>query len=230
MRNQTRLARIFTATLTLLLALPAFAAEVGEMDFEREYVDRAVLSEDQEKIVIELAQRRGINKVAKISTYNLYPTAARGIAVQGVEQVEGREVSYKVLPVRYKNWWHPNKGPAEDNLQIGDFWAGQPSTRRQTILRVGQEKYRTGSIQGLSVEECESVLERFLAGKYTLGPGVNEDRLDQIDWSRPQGFRKQGDGISVSFLHKRQGGGFFDLEITPTKDALAINQLLQAVP
>jgi hypothetical protein len=225
-----QLARIFAATLTALLAVPALAEEVGGHDFEREYVKRAVLSKDQEMIVIELAQKRGINKVAKISTYNLYPTAARGIAVQGADQVKGRDVSYEVLNVRYKNWWHPNEGPREGDLRIGDFWSGQPTTRRQTILNVGQKEYRTGTVQGLSVEECESVLGLCLAGKYTLGPGVNKDSLDQIDWSKPQGFRKRGDVISASFLHKREGSGFFDLEVNLSKGELAINQVLQAMP
>ena len=110
------------------------------------------------------------------------------------------------------------------------MFGSETSGRTQTILKVGEKEYRTGTIRDLSIEECESVLGRLLAGKYTVGPGVNEDSLDQIDWSKPQGFRKRGDGISVSFLHKREGGGFFDLEVSLSKGELSINELLQAVP
>lgn len=203
---------------------------LGGQEFEREYVQQAVLSKEQEKIVIELAQRHGIKKVTKISTYNLYPTAARGITVKGVDQVKGREVSRRVLQVRYKDWWNPKDAPRKGDLRIGDFWAGKPTTRQQTILKVGKKEYRTGTIQGLSIEECESVLGRFLDGKYTFGPGLNEDSLDQVDWSQPQGFRKRGDQISVSFNHKSEGGGFYELEVLPTNDKLVISQVLRAIP
>jgi len=103
----------------------------------------------------------------------------------------------------------PNEAPRKGDPSIGDFWAGKSYTRKQTILKVGKKEYRTPAIRDLKIELCESVLERFLSGKYTCWSGVDKNRLDQIDWSKPQGFWKRGDGISVSFLHKRKGGGFF---------------------
>ena len=57
--------------------------------FEREYVKGAVLSKEEEKVVIELAQKRGIKKIAKISTFNLYPSTDRGISVKGAEKIKG---------------------------------------------------------------------------------------------------------------------------------------------
>lgn len=208
----------------------AMAELLGVNEIERHFVDRAVLTTKQEKIVLELARKRGIEKVARISTYNLYPTAARGISVEGVEKIKGREASYKVLQVRFKDWWHSGQGPREGDLQAGDFWAGQPSTRKQTILKVGKKEFRTSSVHGLSIEECESILAQLLDGRYRLGPGVEKGTVGQIDWTRPQGFRKNGEAISVGFLHKSEGSGFFDLQITLGQDGLSINQLLQAVP
>ena len=76
----------------ILLALSILTFTVSSYGFEREYVKRAVLSKEQEKVVIAIAQKRGIKKIAKIYTYNLYPTAARGIRVMGVEQFKGRGV------------------------------------------------------------------------------------------------------------------------------------------
>lgn len=197
---------------------------------KRQYVKGAVLSKTEEKTVLEIAERRGIEKAAKIYTYNLYLTAARGIGVEGTEQVKGREVSRKVLHVRFKKWWHPNQAPKKGDLQIGEFWAGQPSTQKQTILKVAKEEFRTGTIQGLSIEDCESIIGRLLAQKYVVGPNVNEQSIQQIDWSKPQAFRKRGDAISVSFLHKRAGGGFFDLQLKLDNDQLSITESLQAVP
>ena len=52
---------------TLSLALSSFG-------FERDYVQRAKLTGPEEKVVIELAMKQGIDNVAKISTFNMYPT------------------------------------------------------------------------------------------------------------------------------------------------------------
>ena len=93
-------------------------AKTAKVGLERKYVKRAVLSKSQEKIVIELARRRGIKKVTRISTYNLFPTAARGIRVKGVDAIKGRKVSCKVLAVKFKKWWHPNDAPKKGDLQI----------------------------------------------------------------------------------------------------------------
>lgn len=214
--------------------VPADQAKVkaSKDGIERQYVKRAELSKDEEKVVIELAQKRGIKKIAKISTYNLYPTQARGIRVQGIDEIKAQVVSHKVLNVTYKKWWHPNEAPRKGDLRIGDFWAGQPSTRKQTILKVGDKEYRTGSINGLSIEECQSILEKFLTGNYVVSPnaGGSADQVNQIDWTRPQGFRKSGDTISVTFLHKQEGNGFFDLELTMAKKKITVNQILQAIP
>lgn len=197
----------------------------------KKYVSRAVLSPEQEKIVLELAAKRGIRNVAEISTHNIYPSAARGIAVKGHDKIEGREVSTQILRISFKDWWHPGQGPRDGDIQIGDFWAGKPYTQTQTILRVADHEYRTGSIQGLSIEESEAVLSLLLDGKYTVGGGVRKDGLQQVDWSKPQFLRKREDIVSVGFLHKAgSGSGFFDLQIKATGEELAIQQVFQAVP
>jgi hypothetical protein len=197
----------------------------------KKYVSPAVLSEEQEKIVLELAAKRGIKSVAEIATYNLYPTAARGIAVKGSDQIIGREVSNQILHIRFKDWWHPGQAPRKDDLQIGDFWAGKPATQKQTILKIDGKEYRTGSVNGLSIEESESVLARLLGGKYSAGAGIQKSSLQQVDWSRPQFFRKSGDVLSVGFIHKNGDGmGFFELAIKLDGEELAIQQVLQAVP
>jgi hypothetical protein len=54
--------------------------------------------------------------------------------------------------------------------------------------------------------------------------------LDQVDWSKPSRFGKRGDAISVGFPHKREGEGFFDMEIEMVGGKLNIKQMFQAVP
>jgi hypothetical protein len=223
--------KLLLALFILGLAIPSQGAEKAEKDgIKRDYVKRAVLTREQEKTVLELAAKRGIKKVASISTYNMYPTAARGIRVQGAEQVKGRDVSYQVLDVAYKQWWHPNGAPRKGDLQIGDYWAGKPRTQKEIILKVDSKQYRTRTVQGLSMEEAESILGLFLAEKYASGPAVNVKNLKQIAWTKPMSFRKRGESISVSFPHKGEGAGFFDLQITLDDKQLLINQMFQAVP
>ena len=85
---------------------------------ERDY-RAGKLTEAQEKIVIALAKKQGVEKVARISTINFYPSSARGIRVDGAKEVNGREVSYKVLSVNFKPWFHPGGGPRKGDVPNG---------------------------------------------------------------------------------------------------------------
>jgi len=216
----------------LILSLFALTLAVSTYGFEREYVKRAVLTKEQEKTVIELAKKAGIKKIAKISTHNMFPSPFRGVRVQGAEQIKGRAVSFQVLSVGHGEWLQPGAKPRKGQVQMGNFWAGKPYMRKQTILKVGKKEYRTGSIQGITPEKCEAILAIFLKGEYDHEPAVNQKRLDQVDWSKPSRFSKRGEGqISVGFLHKAgPGGGFFDLQVNLKGKQLTITQMFQAVP
>ena len=214
-----------------LLTLSILALAVSTYGFEREYVKRAVLTKEQEKTVIELAKKSGIKKVAKISSHNMFPSPFRGLRVQGVEQVKGREVSYQVLSMSHSEWLQPGAKPRKGQVQMGNFWAGKPYTRKQIILKVGKKEYRTGSITGMKPEECEKILSQLMAEDYDLGPSVNEKRLKQVDWTKPSRFSKRGESISAGFLHKGgPGSGFFDLQIKQDGIVLTLTQMFQAVP
>lgn len=214
-------------TLSIIFVIALLLPSSG---FKREYVKGAVLSKEEEKTVIALAKKRGIKKVSKISTFNLYPSTARGISVKGIEEIKGREVSFKVLNVTYRKWSFPNSKPGKRDLQLGDFWAGPAGTQKQTILKVNKKEYRVASLKGIEIKECESILALLLAGKYTAAPGVNTEQLKQVDWKKPGGFWKRRERLSVQFPHKREGNGFFDLQVEVGKKQLIITQLLQAIP
>ena len=119
---------------------------------EREYVSRAQLTAEEEKSVLALAKKVGIAEVVKIKTYNLYPSSARGISVQGAEIITDREISYQVLNIKYKKWFHPGAKPGKGEIQMDNFWAGKPYSRKQTILWVGETSYRCGSVQGAELQ------------------------------------------------------------------------------
>ena len=215
----------------IILSLFTLTLAVSSYGFDRDYVKRAMLTKDQEKEVIALAQKAGIKKVAKISTHNMYPSPYRGIRVQGAEEVKGREVSYQVLSVSHGEWLQEGAKPGKGHVQLGGFWAGKPYARKQTILKVGKKEYRVGSINKMKPEECETILGMFLNGEYDHTPAVNEKRLNQVDWSKPSRFSKRGENISIGFLHKGgPGSGFFDLQIKLVGKELTITQMFQAVP
>lgn len=213
-----------------ILMLLGLALVVSSPGFERAYVKRAMLTKEQEQVVLALAQQCGIEQVVKISTHNMYPSSFRNVRVHGQEVLNGREVSFQVLSVSHGAWLHPGAKPGKDDLQLGAFWAGKPYTRKQTILKVGKQAYRTGSIQGITVEECERILGLLLAGEYHHGPSVKGKTLNQVDWTRPSRFTRRGESISVGFLHKAEGSGFFDLQITLHAKRLTIDQVFQAIP
>ena len=207
----------------LALTIPSFGVE-------QDYVDGAILTEEQEKEVIALARECGIGKVSRISSYNMFPTPFRGITVRGIEQIRGREVSCQVLDVNCLKWLEPGARSLKGQVQRGDFWAGKPRARKRTILRTGGEEYRVGSLGGMTVEKCETLLGFFLNGKYESGPSVNGRMLSQVDWTRPLNFSKRGESILVGFLHKAKGSGFFDLQVRVSAKKLIIEQMFQAVP
>ena len=214
----------------IILNLFTLTLVISSYGFEREYVKRAVLTKEQEKVVVALAQKCGIEKVAKISTHNMSPSPFRGIRVQGAELVKGREVSFQVLSVSHGEWLQPEAKPRKGQVRMGNFWAGKPYTRKQTILKVGKKEYRAGSVQEITIKECETILGFFLAGEYEHGPAVNGKSLNQVDWAKPSRFAKRGGAISVGFPHKNAGVGFFELQIKLNGKQLTINQMFQAVP
>ena len=112
-RSLILLALSFSFTGQLLAIPPPGVTEAVRGDLsiitksggiERDY-RAGKLSEAQEEIVIALAKKQGIAKVVKIRTYNIHPSAARGISVQGAEITTEREVSYQVLNINYKKWF-----------------------------------------------------------------------------------------------------------------------------
>ena len=222
---------IYLSSVVLLNISPLFTASAAVKNkMETDYVAGAVLTKAQEKMVLDLAAQRGIKKVAKISTYYLLPTDARGIQVQSVEQVKNREVTSQILNISYKKWWLPNEGPGKDDLRVGEFWAGKPATRKETILKVGKKDYRARTIQGMTLEEAEKLLRMLLEPNYTVEPAVRQESFEQIAWDKPMSFRKQGDNYSVTFPHIARGAGFFDLQIKMNNGELIIHQMFQAIP
>ena len=202
-------------------------------DFKRDYVNLAKLTPEEEKTVIKLAYECGLKEqVYRISTHNMYPSPFKGIRIEGHEKIDGRQVTTQILSVSKSDWLEPGAKPRKGQIRIGNFWAGKPYTQKKTILNVKGKKYSANSIQGLSPEECETILGSFLGAKFKLGPNVKakEKLLKQIDWTKPSGFYKRGDSISVGFLHKAKDSGFFDLRIVKMDGDITIQEIFQAIP
>ncbi len=131
-----------TLLSTNLKALFVLTFTVSIHGFDREYVKHAVLTNEQEKTVIDFAKKAGIKKVSKILSHNMLPSPFLGLSVQGVEHLKGREVSSEVLSISYAEWLQPGAKPRKGQIQLGNFWAGKPYTRKQTILTVDEKECR----------------------------------------------------------------------------------------
>ena len=130
-----------------------------------------------------------------------------------------------------RQWLQPGAKPGKGSVELGDFWANKPYTRKQTILKVGKNEYRVSSVQGMKPEECETILAMFLNGQFDHTPAVREKSLEQVGWNKPSRFSKRGENISIGFLHKSgSDGGFFDLQVKLEGNELTILQMFQAVP
>lgn len=203
----------------------------GQSDgIQRDYVTNASLGKEEEKVVLELAKKRGIKKVAKISTYQIEPSPYFGIRVFGEDQIDGRDVAFESLSVTSKKWAFPEATPAPGDIRIGDYWAGRPQTRKQKILKVGGQEYRVNQIHEMTIEECEVILERLLEGKFSVATEASFG-IDEIQWSRPSMFRKGSDGgIMAVFNHRGSGVGFTEVAIRVTANGLEVTPMAMAIP
>ena len=212
------------------IVLAMIGLSVPSFGVEREYVEGARLTKSEEARVLKMAHNRGVEEVAKITTYNILPTPFRGIAVQGRDRIEGREVFHRVLSVSYRKWLEPEAKPGKNDLVMGDFWAGQARVVKKMVLRQGKDEFRIATPMGISVEVCESVLANLLEGRYRLGPAVEEKMMSGVDWRKPLHMGKREELISVGYGHKNKESGFFDLQIRVEGEALIIEQVFQAIP
>jgi len=221
----------FISMLMFFSLLTASFAIIPPKKVERDYVDRAKLTEDQEKVVISLAVKCGLKKpISKISTHNMFPSPFRGIRVQGVEKINGREVTTQILSMSYSKWLEPGAKPRDGQTRLGDFWAGKPYNQKKIILKIKGKEVRTSSIDGMTPEDCEKILMKLLNGDYEIGAKINKNLLQEVDWNKPSGFYKRGGSLSIGFLHKAKDSGFFDLQISQKNDKIIIEQMFQAIP
>ena len=94
--------------------------------------------------------------------------------------------------------------PAKGEIKMGEFGRQAILQKNRLLLWVGETSYRCGSVQGLlGYKEAEGLLGHFIEGKFTYDPGSRiNDKLDQVDWEKPNRINKRGDAISVGFPHK----------------------------
>ena len=202
----------------------------GQNGIIRSYVPNGVLTSVEEAIILVLAKKRGIERVAKIVTHYMLPSSAKAIRVEGTTKKEGREVSREILSITYKGWTFPEARPGKNDLILGDFWAGKVYVRKQFELKVSGKSYLCNSVTGMSFGEAEALLAMFLNKKFKASETIRKNALDQVDWSQPTRFTKQGDRFSVGFLAKGRGAGFFDLTLKKENEGFTILQMMQAMP
>ena len=202
----------------------------GQKGIARYYVPNGVLTSVDEAIILDLANKRGIERVAKIVTHYMLPSSAKAIRVEGITKKKGREVSREILSVTRKGWAFPEARPGKNDLIVGDFWAGKVYVKKQVELNVRGKSYLCSSVTGMTFEEAAALRAMFLNKRFKTSGTIRKNALDQVDWSQPTRFTKRGDSISIGFLARGRSGGFFDLQIKKENNLLTIFQMMQAMP
>lgn len=182
--------------LMVLATLPGCA---GQPTFERNYEPRAVLTAEQEQIVIELARRRGFEHVEKIETGRVIHTDDFVITVRERAAIEGRLVRQRFVWVNYVKWIE-GFTPEPGEFTIGDFSAEMPIETEETILFSHGREFRL-PVENVSVADCERIIGFFLDRKFKLGRFIVPENVQGIDFANPESIAKyelNGDVISVS--------------------------------
>lgn len=212
---------------SILLLMFIFPLANSAFALEREYLPKAVLTEEEEKKVIQLAEKHGIKNVEKISTAYLAPSSWVIINVREKEKIEGRDVTYRMIQVKCKKWYPAKEAAGKEDLSVGEFWSAPPGTVKHKILLVDKKKYRA-EVRNVTVEQCERVLEVLQKGKYTVTDAVKKDHFEHIDFQRPTHFSYdlETKRFHVGFCDKSDRYSWFIMKVILDGDGVQILEIL----
>ena len=157
----------------------------------------AVLSPQEVKEVISLAQQCGISRPAEIRTFHYIPGGGRGVAVKSVERVKGSDITFDNIAIG-KLGWTDFEAPKKNRL--GKFWAN-PSEKYTTHLRVCDfrgEKIRVNLDTGVTAELCDKVISLIAEGKVRLPSNQSlafeRSEMKEMLRLKPSGLSRQENG------------------------------------
>ncbi|MGV3756966.1 MAG: hypothetical protein ACO1QS_16415 [Verrucomicrobiota bacterium] len=192
--------------ITFLSLAAMFWAPSWAGALERNYTKEAVLAEAEENQVIQLAAKHGISDVEKITTAHLVPSPYFFILVKERDTIEGRDVTYRLLSVKYKKWSASKDFPGKDGLRAGDFWAGPPLTRKLKILKVNGNEYRA-DVRHMTPEQCEQILGLLQQKKFLTEGSISKEYLERMDLERPNFFNyDETNKLYLMNFHDKRGG------------------------
>jgi hypothetical protein len=153
------------------------------------FVKDAILSDKEIKQVLELAKMCGIEKAGVISTFHFRPGRGKGVNVESIRRINGRDTYFETLAIQKESWGGYHEVD-EDVKRVGEFLS-KPKDKYTTRLR--------------SYEFRKRAVQVALANAGTLNVGTADKAIELIGESKVQfasdGVRRKfkglGDAIPV---------------------------------
>ena len=127
----------------------------------------AQLSQAEMRSVVQLAQRYGIKKVARIETQNIHPGNDFCINVVSPETVLGREISYITARIQRGKWTtaKPNR-PPPNYRRIGEFTIDPDDlyTNHVTTFALNKQTVRM-EVSNVPLAVADKIVAAFANGK-----------------------------------------------------------------
>jgi hypothetical protein len=153
-------------TINLLAAMQFAVVLATAGEVKTEFEGSAVLSDQQIRIVTELALRAGLPTVARIYTYNIHPGSSFGINVVSNEEMKGREGTSSCLSVGYEKWEPGGRKHEKVKLRSGDFWVRPWIIKaRFGVFSGPRAEVKISLSDNTTLEMADRVFDLFKAGK-----------------------------------------------------------------
>lgn len=211
----------YILVLFLSLGLP-FQAASGAVakteafsQIQTNFDPNAQLTPAEMQTVVKLAQRFGINKVAKVETKNIHPSPDFYVKATSTETVKGREISYVTVDIYRKQWTSNQLHISKSKYRtIGDFSVDPEDviTNRLTVFKIGEKAVRL-DINKVPLTTADRLIAVFAAGKIRFSNPALAAKYKALDLSSLYSLWQEGGpnnqqptyvlGFSLSPLHGR---------------------------
>jgi len=160
------------------------------------FIAEARLTASEVKQVLQLAKACGIDTPAEVRTFHFLPTGDRGISVESVRQVDGRNTSFETVII-YKLGWAQDQ-PDKKSMRVGNFWA-EADAKHSTLLRSYEFKKATIQVsigKGIDLAFADKVIPLIDAKKVRFENGSVLQAIERLGDSKPVSLYRSNFGAS----------------------------------
>ena len=184
-----------------------------EQRLKTRFVPTGELTTNEINLVIQLADKAGIQELEEVVTDYIHPSTNLCIHAKERETRDGRKITFRRLYIGRRGW--EKKGPSSDDkvLRIGDLWVQLVTHVELTALTVQQRDFRVDLRNGIRPEIAERILESFQSARFRFERNSDEKLLPLIDFTQPSSLWDPGRGteMRMSFNSKHDHLEWFSI-------------------